>query len=880
MTPRRLFRALLRVLPFDFRADYGAEMEQVFELQRREAQGAAARARVWAGNMAAILAVGPREHLRQLWQDTRYALRGMVRTPGFAIVAVLTLALGTGVNTAIFSIVHAVMLDPLPYAEPSRLVTVMNAYGESTPLALSDPEYLDYAEQTRSLDIAAITPGHVTIAGGSADAERVPSVTATTNVLAVLGRQPSLGRGFMPADDERGSTAVLLSDDLWRTRFGADPGIVGRDVTIQGRPRRVVGVLPADLLLPFDLVSAAPAGVVLPATFDRAAPRHQRGGHYLTGIARLRSGVTLEAAAADMARVLAPLARQYPDQHDQGSFRVTVQPLREALVGDSRPVLLVLGSAVSLVLLLACANVANLMLARGEARRRELAVRAALGATRFRVIRQLLTEALLLAGIATGLGLAVARWTLDLVVAIAPSALPRLRGVSLNVEVLAYAAGVAVLASALFGVLPALQVSRARAGEALREGGRSGSAGGRARVRRALVICQVGLAVILLAGAGLLLKSYARILETPGGFATDHVLTARIAVPEARYPRPGGRVGLLHWPRRARSNAARRRIRGRRFGAAAGGRVGRLEFRHRGAPARERPPSRRRGLVRRHPRIFRSVADPAGCRPLAPGLGYYARARHRVAQRNRCPIDFSRRRPRGQAGSSSRGPAATNSPGAPSPGSSATFATRGSTSLPGPRSTSPHTQFQHFSPDVQARGMSLVVRSAVAPASLIPAVRAELKALDPQLPLADARPMEEVFARSVAPRRLHVLLVGAFAVLAIVLATVGIYGIVAYDVLQRRQEIGVRMALGASRRSVLALVLSQGMTLVLVGAAAGLAIAAALSGAMTPLLYAVEPRDVAVFAAVGALLAVTGLLAAWVPARRAAKVEPLTALRH
>ena len=347
MTGRRLFRALLRVLPFDFRADYGGELEQTFAEQQRDAPGAAGRTRVWAENVMALFAIGPREHLNQLRQDVTYALRGMRRNPGFVIVAVVTLALGTGVNTAIFSIVHAVLLQPLPYGEPERLVGVMNRWDGSPQAGLSDPEYLDYAENSRALDIAAMSPGFVTISGGAGEPQRVESVVVTANTFDVLGRQPVLGRAFT-LDEERADRAVvILADTVWRDRFGRDPGIVGRSVNIQGRPSTVVGVLSPDLVLPVNLTSSAAAGVILPNTLDRGAPRHLRGGHYLTGIARLRPGATMSAAAAEMDAIVARLARQYPDQHNQGNFGVTLQPLRQSLLGDSRPVLGVLAGAVA-----------------------------------------------------------------------------------------------------------------------------------------------------------------------------------------------------------------------------------------------------------------------------------------------------------------------------------------------------------------------------------------------------------------------------------------------------------------------------------------------------------------------------------------------------
>jgi putative ABC transport system permease protein len=878
MTPRRVFRALLRMLPFDFRADYGRDLEQTFEAERRAARGRAGQARVWGANLAALLAIGPREHLAQLRQDVHYGLRSMTKARAFATVAIITLALGTGVNTAIFSIVHAVLLEPLPYGSPDRLVTVMNAYGESTELGLSDPEFLDYAERSGSIDIAAMSAGFVTVTGGTGDAERVRSVGASINFLDVLRRQPALGRTFLPEEGRPGSTAVMLSEAIWRSRYGADPGILGRAIVIQGTPATVVGILPADLVLPLDLMMGGRAEVVLPATFDHAAPRHQRGGHYLLGVGRLRKDATLDAARADMARVLAPLAQQYPDQHDQPGFRITVTPLREALLGDSRPVLLVLGGAVALVLLLACANVANLMLSRGEARRRELAVRAALGASRLRMARQLLTESLLLALIGTALGLAIAEWSLDLIIGLAPAALPRLADVSLNATVLGFAATLAIVTTVLFGLIPASQISRTKADEALKEGGRSGASGGRARVRRALVVCQVALAVVLLIGAGLLLRSFAAVLDIPGGFTTDRVLTARVAVPSARYADLPAVSGFF--TRLTDAVAALPGVES--VGAGSGLPLavtsGDWSFDIEG---RARVDGRRPGATDWYvvtPGYFETLRIPiAGGRSLrasdtadAPPVVFINETAARSIFPGEDPVGK-----RIQL-SQSRGYA---QPWRTIAGIVRDVRQQGLDQPSRPEMFIPHTQFQHFVPDAQARSMSLVIRASGAPEALIPAVRGVLRGMDPQLPLADARAMDEVFARSVAPRRLHVTLVGTFALLAIVLAAVGLYGVIAYDVLHRTREIGIRMALGASRSSVLAAMLGRGLTLVALGAVIGLAAAALLTAWMAPLLFGVGPRDVVVFAGVAVVLFVAGALASFIPARRATRIEPLTALR-
>jgi putative ABC transport system permease protein len=873
---RRLFRALLRVLPFDFRADYGRELERAFDDENRHARGMSGRARIWASNVAALLAVGPREHLHQLRQDVTYALRGMRRNPGFVTVAIITLALGTGVNTAIFSIVHAVLLKPLPYSEPDDLVMVTNHVKGTPRLPLSDPEYLDYAEGSQSMEIAAMSAGFVTLSGGSGDPQRVPSVMVSVNTFTVLGRQPALGRGFVAADEQPESSSVVLSDAVWRERFAADASIIGRAVNVQGRPMIVAGVLPPDLVMPVNLVASAPAAVILPASFNRAAARNVRGGHYLTGIGRLRRGASVSMAAAEMQGILAPLTRLYPDQHNQGEFAIVVSPLREELLGDSRPVLVVLAAAVGLVLLLACANVANLMLARGETRRRELAVRAALGASRFRMARQLMTEAFLLALAATGLGLLVARWALSVVVAIGPTALPRISDVHLDPIVLSFAGALAMLTTVLFAVLPSMQLSRTQAGETLREGGRGSSM--RARIRRALVVCQVSLAVVLLIAAGLLLKSFAHVLSVPGGFDADGVLTARVSVPAARYPGLAEVSGFFTRLQDALATAPGVMQVGASSGLPLAVSSGDWSFDIEGRP---RLNGRRPGAADWYvvtPGYLEALRIPvvAGRAPSAsdtstsiPVIFINETAAQGI---------FPGQDPVGTRVmlSRSRG---FEQPWRTIAGVIADVRQRGLDRPSRPEMYIPHTQFLHFSPGQQARSMSLVIRSTLAPEALVSTVRGELRKLDPELPLADARPMREVLALSVADRKLNVLLLGAFAVLAIVLAAVGTYGVMAYDVLQRSREIGIRVALGASRRSVLALVLGQGLTLVALGAGIGLVLSAVMTRSLTQMLFEVGPRDVAVFTSVAAVLLLTGIIATWIPAWRATRVDPLVALR-
>ncbi len=450
-------------------------------------------------------------------------------------VAILTLALGIGANTAVFSVVHAVLLRPLPYADADRLVAVWNRWDGSPVAALSDPEFLDYSERARTMTMAAFASRAVNVGGTRDYPERVTAATITVNALDVLGTPPALGRAFRTEDANTGAPEVaILSNRFWRERLAADPDIVGRSITIDGLPTAVVGVMPEGVVLPIELGAATPIDVVLPLPMDRAAPRNRRGGHYLQAVARLAPGKDISDGSAELEAILAPLMREYPDEHDQGNFGIVVRSLRDDRLGDSQPVLLVLSAAVGLVLLLTCANVANLLLARGESRRRELSVRTALGADRFRIARQLLTEACVLSLAGALAGLAVARLCQEAILLIGSASLPRLGDVRLSMPVLLFAAGLAVLTGVMFGMVPAIQVSRARSQEALTEGTRGNT--GRGRLRQALVICQVVSASILLVASGLLIKSLVRLTHVPSGVEPARVLTLRVSLPASRYP--------------------------------------------------------------------------------------------------------------------------------------------------------------------------------------------------------------------------------------------------------------------------------------------------------------------------------------------------------
>ena len=881
MKTHRLFRILLRLLPFDFRLDYGDDIEQVFGDQRREARGRAARTRVWVRTAAGLARVGPREHLAQLRQDTAYAWRDMRHHPGFVAAVVLTLAVGIGINTAIFSVVHAALLRPLPYAQPDELVALWNHWTGSPTAPLSDPEYLDYSERSRTLSIAAATGAFVNLAGGTGDPDRVPAAYVTTNALEVLGVRPAFGRGFRAEEETRGHGEVaILTDGLWRSRFAADPHIAGRALIVDGAPHEILGVLSARTRLPLEFGTDMRVQIILPLPLDRMAPRDRRGGHYLQAFARLEPGASLRTAAAEMNTIVARLAREYPDQHDQGDFGILLRPLRQDRVGESKPVLLILAAAVGLVLLLACANVATLMLVRGESRRQELAVRMALGAGRLRMIRQLLTEACLLSLPGAAVGLLVARWCQAAVVSLAAGSalMPPAQEVTLSMPVLLFTAGLGLMTGVLFGVLPAVQLSRAAPGMMMKQGGAAGVGRVRTGVRRALVVVQVMMATVLLVGAGLLLKSFARVLSVPSGFNPEHVLTLRVSLPATRYPGlpevSGFYARLLERVSAMPGVAGAGAATGLPLAVASGDWGFDIEGRPR---VNGRRPGRAEWYVVT-PGYFEALQIRL-VRGRFPAASDDERAPAAVFINESAALRlFPGQDPIGRRVRLSN----TTGPMQPWRTIAGIIGDVHQLSLERPAATEiyiPYRQFLHFSAGVQARAMVLVLRTATAPASIVPAVRAALRELDAGVAAADVRAMDTVVAESITDRRLSMLLIGAFALLAIVLAAIGMYGVMAHWVLQRTREMGLRIAVGAPQSSVRALVVGQGLRLAGTGLALGLGAALVLAGSIAPLLFEVSPRDAGVLAAVALALVAVAVLATWLPARRATRVDPVVALR-
>ena len=810
-------------------------------------------------------------------QDIRFALRTLLGRPAFSAVAVATLALGIGANTAIFSVVRAVLLRPLGFPEPDRLVKIVGFdTREGVAANLSPADFMEFEREAGAFSRVGAHGwvGFFTVAGREREAERVGGVNVTEGFFPALGVQPALGRLFTADEDAPGGPrTVLLSHGFWELRYGGDPGVLGRAILLDGRPATVVGVLPQD----FRHVEPNPdreAAVFVPYRFDRAEPN--RGGHFIRAVGRLRPGATLAEARAELQAVAARLEQRYPAENaDRG---VLVDPLLDAMVREARPALLLLLWAVGVVLLVACANLANLLLASGAARRRELAIRGALGADRVRLVRQLLTESLVLSLAGALCGLLIAFWLSRGVSLLSDVGVPRADAAGMDLSVLAFAVVLALMTGIAFGIIPALQLSGARAGEALKDGSRAQTAGraGR-RTRDWLIGAEVALSIVLLVAAGLLLRSFLALQRVDVGFARSEVLTMQVAVPTASYEE-GEQIpfyaGLIE---RVRAVP----------GVEEAGAVNILplsgNYDSRGIQIEDRPepPGRGHSVQSRSvtPGYFRAMGIP-----LLRGRPFDDRDR---AGAPLVVIVSDAMARRYWPGEDAMGKRITFNSGIPrdaqrevgGPGSREVVGVVGDVKHLGldealtPFFYTPHMQQPSY------HTMTLVVRAVGEPAALASAVRHELAQVDRNVPLSDVRTLDAMLGRVSAAPRLRTLLVGGFAVLAVVLALVGVYGVVGYVVSQRTREIGVRLALGARGGEVLGMLVRQGMGPVLAGVAVGIAAAVVASRLLGGMLFGVAPTDVATYAGAAALLAAAALVATIVPALRATRIDPVAALR-
>ena len=802
-----------------------------------------------------------------LLHDLRYAVRLQRKNPGFTIVAVIALALGIGANTAIFSVVNTVLLRPLPYKDPERLVMVWedatrHGYPRDTPAAANFVDWRDQNQVFDAMSAIADTSFNLT---GSGEPERLEGRRVSASLFPLLGVEPQLGRVFTAAEDQPGAQrVVLLSYALWQRRFGGDPGIVGKALTLNGESHIVTGVMPARFQFPS---SDDQAWVPIALTQQEAGNRNR---HYLQVLARLKPGVSLAQAQGEISTIAARLQQQYPQSNAE--LGAAVQPLHEHLVGDIKPALLVLLGAVGLVLLIACANVANLLLARAAVRQKEIAVRVALGARRWRLMRQFLTESVLLSSLGGLVGLAVAYGGLVLLKAFIPDNISQARDISIDFKVLGFTFLVSVATGLIFGLAPAMQAARFNQAETLKEGGRDAATGGGGkRLRGLLVTAEVAISLVLLIGAGLLINSFLRLRNVDPGFRADNLLTMKIVL-QPKYREMERRsafytdlINRVQSLAGVRSAAVTTNLPLYRQGNSIG--IG-IE----GQPAP--PPGQERIVVTRivSPGYFDTMSIPLL-------MGRKLTEQDTETTPNAVVISETMARRYWPAEDPIGKSIAAGRITSPEDWIQVVGVVKDVRQFelnaePKPQMYMAYRQAGFFEP------RDLVVKTDVDPSSLAAPVRNAIWEIDKDQPVSNIQTMEEILADSIARQRFSMLLLAIFAAVALVLAGVGIYGVMSYSVAQRTREIGIRMALGAQTGAVLKLAVGYGMKLVLAGLVIGLIAAFALTRVMSTLLFGVTATDPATFTLISLLLIAVAVVASYIPARRATRVNPIIALRY
>jgi len=854
----RLFRKLLKLFPAEFRGDFGEEMTDVFRDQHRDAEhgGSMALVALWWDTLRGIVTTAPREHADLLRQDVGYGMRMLARAPAFTTAAVLTLALGIGANTAIFTLVNAVLLRELPYRDADRLLWVHGSFSGGDMARVSPPDFQDYRARTHSFSaLAAMFPFPYTITGG-ADPQRVDGALVSVDFFDALGAAAVVGRTFDAADaaDVDRATTVVISYGLWQRFFGGRPDITAQSLVVNGRASAIIGVMPASFAMPRD------AELWVPCTM-RGPDMNLRAAHFLIPIARLRDGITRQQAQQDTDRIAAALAREYPQTNTTWKLRLV--PLREELAGTARPTLLMLTAAVAVVLLIACVNVANLLLARAAVRSRELAVRAALGAGRARLARQLLTESLLLAGAGGAAGIALARWSLAALASLAPADLADVTDVSIDLRVLVFTLALSVVCGVVFGMLPAVRAGRTDLRRALQPADHGGATH-RSAVGRTLVVAELALATALMMAAGLLVRTMSRLDRVDPGFDPRGLTAFQASLPTA-----------LDEPAV------------RRFFGAFIDRIETLPGVQHAALASEVP------LIGQHSDTFFRVAGRTRVDPNDRPTANVRRVTSDYFAALGVPIVRGRPFTRDEAHSDA-GVVAINQAMARmfftgDPLGQQLLIER----FPGERAyqiVAIVGDIHHDALDAPAAPEmylptltfwtpNVVIRSPLPSSAIAAVVRPELKRLDPTVPMSTVTPYEERLRDSIASHRFRTLLLIVFSAIALALAAVGVYGLAAYSVSQRTREIGLRMALGAPPSSMLRAELMAAVRLAAIGITAGLVVGLGLARTLTGLLFNVTASDPATLTATVALLSSMTLAASYGAARRATRIDPLIALR-